>query len=206
MINLLSEISNFRNWANEQAQDYGEWECDYEFWENIHISFDQFLSEKHNITSYLSDITYIIARDNECEILIKKLLAYPELFGTLCEYSVETTEYDAMWQCAKYIIKTGINYNYMENILVNFYNVANEYVKRLALLSLSEIKSNRTEELCKISWETKHQYQRIAVLWALYNVSSNELDDFLNEAKNDRREFLLSNREEIIKRLAQRGV
>jgi len=121
---LFIEIEKFDQWAQSQyniPQDDigGEWECNYEQWNNIYTVFEDFLHEtepSHWSHKEKERLLYIIARDNE----IGRLAA------TLPEQ---------------------------------------------ALI----------------------EYQRIAVLYALKEINSKQLDKYIRLAKQDGRRYLVEN-------------
>lgn len=82
-------------------------------------------------------------------------------------------------------------------LLIHFAYDADEYVSRRALIALGKLKSERTEQLAERAWQTGHEYQRIAALWALKDVGSSKLGDYLLQAEEDGREYVVRNAIEI---------
>ena len=103
---------------------------------------------------------------------------------------------DAKWQLAVRI--AGItDRQQAEKLLVQLVQDDNEYVSRRALMSLAEIASDKTEHYCRIAWEKEvdemQEYQRIAVLHALFRIQSGLLPHYLQLATKDGRKHLISN-------------
>src|SRR5688500_63343 len=101
MHRIFTEIEKFNLWAiqySDQAQDErsGEWECSYDYWQDIYDQFSDFL-ENIPVKNWTSDIKdkllYIIARDNEMEILSDML--HGKALIDLAEHSLQHGSRDA---------------------------------------------------------------------------------------------------------------
>ena len=87
MVNSFhEEVERFRVWASNYPLEErsGEWECDYEAWRELNRSFIAYLdshSPDGGINEAISDLVYVIARDNEMEELISELAERPQWFS-----------------------------------------------------------------------------------------------------------------------------
>ena len=106
MEELLRTINEFRAWqaarfpGRNPREISGEWETWYEGWSEINTAFRKVLQETEPEATdkhLLDEMIYIIARDNECELLMEDLIEYPEWFSALCQHSLSTEEADAKW-------------------------------------------------------------------------------------------------------------
>ena len=191
MENLIKEINKFRNYANKNKSNYGEWEMYYNNWDNIYTSFINVLKNEEPTKKYVYDMIYIIARDNECEYIIEELTEYKYWFELLCKYSLKTNEYNAKWQFAHYLSEYVEKYNcneFAKESIIKFLEDKNEYVSRRALLVLHKILPEKIENYANIFWYSNinnelKQYQIMAILEALYNIKSPIIFEYIEKAK-----------------------
>ncbi len=201
---MLAAIRKFREWAKviPVASRSGEWECDYPNWTEIYSHFEDFLKFKdfHSwTTEEISEILYIIGRDNECGILA-------ELAGTeiarlkwLLQKCLKSIESAAKWQL---IIEAGElpEWNHdLEELVYRLYFDKDYYVQRRALMELAKKKSKYTLELAEYSWATGDEYQRISVLQALHDIDFEGISTFLNVALKSDKKYLVLAAERITK-------
>lgn len=196
------EVEKFRSWASRYPEDTrsGEWECDYGEWPSLNSAFLNFIESKSPAElseTEITDLLYIIARDNEIEDLIEAVALKRELFVLLLSHVIDSAENDAKWQFAVAIGQNTLNQNLAEDALLKLVNDAHEYTSRMALRSLGKIGSSKTETLCKRAWETNHEYQRIMALWVLKEIDSEELQKYLELALFDGRKYIVQNAIEI---------
>lgn len=199
---LNREVGNFRNWASNYpvAERSGEWECDYPDWAAITTEFIRFIEQtdcNHWSDSEIQDVLFILARDNESEILIDELSKHRKCFFFLLKEAVGCDEPDAKWQFADRLGNVDYKFDDVEPFLVLFLKDSNEYVRRRALLALARIGSTQTEAWAEVAWNTGDEYQRIAALHSLHMIGSNRLEHFIALARQDGREFLLKNAAEL---------
>jgi hypothetical protein len=199
---LKREIEKFRDWASNYpvAERSGEWECDYPDWAAIKTQFKRFIEQtdcNRWSAPEIQSVLYIIARDNECEILIDELVERRECFFSLVKAAVKCDEPEAKWQFASRLGDAEHGLDDIESYLVKFLQDSHEYVRRRALLALAQTGSTQTEAWAEIAWNTGDEYQRIAALHALRMVSSSRLNDFIASAKQDGRRTLVMNAEEL---------
>ena len=80
-----------------------------------------------------------------------------------------------------------------EKLLTKMNEGDDEFVSRMALLALANLGSALTEPAALRAWKTNDEYQRIAVLWAMYRIKSANLPKYIEAAKKDGREHLMAN-------------
>lgn len=145
---LVGTINDFRCWQLKRFSDLpvsqmnGEWENEYDDWGKIYQSFRNVLSSVDPglaNDALLDEMIYVIARDNECEILIDELIQYPRWFEVLCKRSLQTGEADAKWQFADRLPQCECRPEVMDMIWA-FANDSHEYVRRRARARISEMK------------------------------------------------------------------
>jgi hypothetical protein len=96
---LLLEIEKFRNWAKTLDKSFGEWETEYLHWDRIYHFVNKLIEdipvEKWS-SDLLNEFLYILARDNECEIIIDTLIENPTRLLSIAKHSVffQTTMQD----------------------------------------------------------------------------------------------------------------
>jgi len=193
-------VNDFWEWSKSQKHEY-EWETEYDNWTTIHTIFSELIETTG--PSYWSQRTihnllYIIARDNECEILINKLCERPKSLLFLAQEGLFYPDLDVRWQLAHYLIKISEHYSEAEEIILKFTNDRDEYVRRRAMLALGYIKSQYAEEKAIIAWNTNLEYQRIAALEVLYQIKSKKLEHYLKLALHSEFEYVRSNAERIM--------
>ena len=200
---LFTEINKFDQWAQLQynvSQDEigGEWECNYEHWDNIYNAFENFigLTNPNEWSDKEKDrLLYIIARDNETERLVAVL---PEqALIVLAQYAIEHGHRDDKWQLAINLHKLS-NKQQSETLLEKLVNDEDEYVSRRALMELAKVQSAKVEDYADLFWNRNKygdmdEYQRIAVLYALKTINSEQLDKYIRLAKQDGRQYLVEN-------------
>ncbi|WP_316569156.1 HEAT repeat domain-containing protein [Neobacillus sp. YIM B06451] len=135
MIELLSEIERFRNWAATADKSFGEWETEYPDWEKIYLFVNRLIKEtpveKWN-KGLLNEFLYILARDNECEIIIDALIENPKQFLYIAKQAVRFPDPDARWQIAYGLGEIHVNNEEKQTLLKQFLHDEDEYVRRRA--------------------------------------------------------------------------
>ena len=133
----------------------------------------------------------MIARDNESCSLIYEIEKQKERLFALAKFAIKRDEPDASWQIAWRLGEIKDRFDNVEAYLLEFLNDNDEYVRRIALTSLAQIGSPKTEAWAEIAWKTGDEYQRMTALDALHKVSSSRLGDFIVLAKQDGRKYLV---------------
>lgn len=156
----------------------------------------------------LDDILFGIARDNEAERIVGKLIDRPEWFSLLCRRSLTTDYVNAKWQFAKWL-KDYKGKDNLHQLIYEFLNVDDEYTQRLALESLAYIYPDKAEKYAiDFWWRDKYknndydeEYQKIMVLHVLRIIHSTELEKYLDLADKTEYYYLKENSEEIRREL-----
>ena len=203
---LFLEIDKFEAWAKvmlvEPSKISAEWETDYLEWSALDEQFKDFIgtvpSSSWN-TDELNRLTYIIARDNECEQLIGSLP--DDALVALAEFAMAHGEHDAKWQLADALPRIHDKQK-ASALIEGFVNDPEEYVNRRALMALGKVDGKKAELYCKAHWDRNlygdvGEYQRMAVLSTLKEIGSPLLAHYLDLAKTDGRPYLVNLAREI---------
>ena len=196
---LSTEATLFRNWARDYIGAHGahgEWECDYPEWNRVYEVFDEYLRAvdvARASTLVIGDLLYLLARDNECENIARKIaeLQPPDRLLFLAEQSSALGEANARWQLAVQLgalSLSGAEHARIECILLAFMRDEDEYVRRRSLQALASQRSAAVESLALAAWNEIHdsqQWTRMNVLEVLRQVSSTRLPELLKEAASD---------------------
>ncbi len=204
---LFAEIDKFDLWAQSQfdiPQDDigGEWECNYDHWQVIYKSFEEFLNvtNPNKLTSIEKDrLLYIIARDNEMENLSS--LLDEQFLIVLSEHSIKNGHRDDKWQLAIQLYKL-IDKEKALSLLEKFVNDEEEYVNRRSLMELAKLKSDNVEYYAEKFWKRNKYadmevYQKIAVLHSLNMINSKLLNNYIKLAKDSGQTYLIQNANQI---------
>jgi hypothetical protein len=194
---LAETVSAFRSWADSLPveQRVGEWECDYQQWPAITSAFTAFLDSclpQRWDASIYELLLYILARDNEMEILKEELIARPTHLLALTREALDSVEQDARWQLADALGRVELIAGEVEPLLEHLFYDEFEYVSRRALLALARRRSKLAEPLAVRAWSTEHEYQRMAALEALAACDSPLLSSHLDLALRDGRQHLVN--------------
>ncbi|EIG63868.1 hypothetical protein [Bradyrhizobium sp. WSM1253] len=192
---LAETVSAFRSWADSLPvqQRVREWECNYQQWPAITSAFTAFLDSclpQRWDASVYKLLLYILARDNEMEILKKELIAKPTHLLALTRIALDSGEQDARWQLADALGSAELIAGEVEPLLGRLFCDENEYVSRRALLALARRRSKLAEPLAVRAWATEHEYQRMAALEVFAACDSPLLSSYLDLALRDGRQHL----------------
>lgn len=194
---LEREIARFRAWADAYpiAERGGEWECDYRAWQDIYHAFAAFVATPCQQWSEASivQLLYIIARDNDNQILARTLGQHPENLLYLAERAGTQREPDATWQLAVELGRLPAAYwPRVEPLLLAYLRDPDEYVRRRVLSVLADGGSAHVREFIQPMWESGDEYQRMTALYALWKTASPVLPHYLALAKADGRPHLVN--------------
>ncbi|PSL40977.1 hypothetical protein B0H99_103109 [Planomicrobium soli] len=135
MHNLLLEIELFRNWAKKGDKSFGEWEIEYFHWDRIYHYINMLIVatpvQKWN-SNLLNEFLYILARDNECEIILEALIDIPNQLLSIAEHSLFFPDHNARWQVAYGLGEIDGNNQEIKTFLTHFLLDECEYVRRRA--------------------------------------------------------------------------
>lgn len=196
MATLMEQVARFKEWALPYPAEprFGEWECNYPRWGELHAAVSSFLRERSWETwsaGELAALLYTIARDNEGQQIatwVREL--HPTLLIPLATAALENGEPDAKWQLAEALGRLEPRGAEAERLLLLFARDEAEYVRRKALQALARMGSPATEELALAAWHRPDENQpwaRMMVLWCLHHVGSARLPALLDEAERDER-------------------
>jgi hypothetical protein len=186
-------VANFRAWANNleiaQTDRGGEWECDYEAWDEIYRTWAALLAfapVRRWSTATTADGIYAIARDNESQFLAKAVTACGvDALLYLAQAALSRDEPDARWQLAVELGSVGVATGGSDAcatpvvaMLLRLIDDENEYVRRRALQSLARVAPQLVEPLALREWDSAPDsmpWTRMNVLAVLSTAKSPQL-------------------------------
>ena len=192
---LVEEIALFRNWAVPQLSDgeYSCWEAGYSYWPQVKSAFGAFLQQRlfqEWDSGTISELLYIIARDNDSPSLAHAVAEEPERLLFLTRAALKSSEYDAKWQFAVELGDLDRRKHPAEPLLLALFQDEDEYVRRQALMALGRMRSPLAEGLVGAAWETGDEYQRMAALQVMRDLNSPQLTGYFDEAERDSSQYL----------------
>ena len=208
---LLEQAIKFHQWQEatypgKTAEEIGgEWEVDYPYWNDTYSAFCHVLTQMDAETAdsvLLDEMVYLIARDNEAEGFIQETISHPQWFECLCRRAAASNESEAKWQFAAYLPECPCSQE-VKDMILDFAKDPNEYVSRRALLAMPALRPDCVEKFAPLFWERNcyslelQEYQRIAVLVSLDTIHSGLLPQYLEQAKQDGRRYLLEHAKRI---------
>mgnify|MGYP000659324469 CR=1 FL=1 len=208
---LLEQARKFHQWqeitypGKTTEEIGGAWEVDYPAWNDIFDAFCHVLTQMDAETAdsvLLDEMVYLIARANEAEGFIQETTSHPKWFECLCRRAAASNESEAKWQFAAYLPKCSCSQE-VRDIILDFAKDPNEYVSRRALLEMPALRPDCVEQFAPLFWERNcyslelQEYQRIAVLVSLDAIHSVMLPQYLEQAKQDGRSYLLEHAKRI---------
>jgi hypothetical protein len=180
---LAEALHRFRTWAaNGHEGSYGEWECDYDHWQEIYGALGRALDETQ-LQATIEDILYALARDHEIEEIRCCLTARADVLMWLAPAALVSPERDARWQIAVSLGEVGSPAAL--NLLRRFVDDSDEYVRRRALMAHA---SHRPREAEPIAWawlSSTEPYSRLAALHVLRDIQSSRLSDAIQMLRDD---------------------
>lgn len=194
---LTVEVGRFRTWADgyPAARRSGEWECDYEAWPALYDAVLGFVARQPFEAwseADLRDVLYAIARDNETQHLAREIRErHPELLPPLVRAAMAQGERDDRWQLAVELGHAGGAD--AEALLLELAADPHEYVRRMALQSLTHLRSPAAERLALEAWHRPgpdQEWARMMALWSLNELESPRLASLLEDAERDERQYL----------------
>ena len=208
---LLEQAIKFHQWqeatypGKTSEELGGEWEVDYPYWNDTYSAFCHVLTQMDAETAdsvLLDEMVYLIARANEAEGLIQETTSHPKWFECLCRRAAASNESEAKWQFAAYLPECPCSQE-VKDMILNFAKDPNEYVSRRALLAMPALRPDCVDQFAPLFWERNcyslelQEYQRIAVLVSLDTIHSGLLPQYLEQAKQDGRRYLLEHAKRI---------
>ena len=208
---LLEQVGKFHQWqeitypGKTTEEIGGAWEVDYPAWNDIFDAFCHVLTQMDAEMAdsiLLDEMVYLIARANEAEGFIQETTSHPKWFECLCRRAAASNESEAKWQFAAYLPECSCSQE-VRDIILDFAKDPNEYVSRRALLAMPALRPDCVEQFAPLFWERNcyspelQEYQRIAVLVSLDAIHSDLLPQYLEQAKQDGRSYLLEHAKRI---------
>lgn len=212
---LYKEIELFKKWANKhysecnEEHDNGEWEL------GVNSHYDEMVSAAREVITsidfedadenLIDAMLFVVARDNESEILADELLKHEGWFSLLATRSLDSKYINARWQFAKRVGEVDC----CKKLVYEFIKSDDEYTSRMALQTMADISPDKAEENAVLFWNRgkyeegsyEDEYQKIMVLHVLYKIKSEKLEEYLDKAMLSSYEHLKNNAEEIRKLL-----
>ncbi len=191
---LANQVARFKEWAPSHEGTYGEWECDYQCWDELWAAAEESMKccayEPPDIETS-SDLLYAIARDNEIERLRRELVQYPELLRHLARFGVDSSEWAAKWQIVVSVAEAQLPD--AAELIRPYLADSDEYVRRRSLLAIAPFSPVEAEEIAKAWMDEDYEYSRIAGLHVLDMVNSEFLSFYLERHANDLSQYVRSN-------------
>ena len=215
---LYREIKAFTLWADnnfpmwDEEHDNGEWEI------GTDNHFDEMVSAAGEVISntdfadadegLIDAMLFVVARDNESEILADELLKHEGWFTLLAKSSLGSKYVNAQWQFAKRIGEI----EECKTLVYDFIKSDHEYTSRMALDTMADIYQDKAEEYAVLFWDRgkypegsyEDEYQKIMTLHVLHRIGSMRLEEYLDKAMLTSYKYLKENAEEIRKQKVSR--
>jgi hypothetical protein len=183
---LAEALQKFRAWAADGHEgSYGEWECDYKYWQEIWGSFDAAIDELSPLSPSgdVANILYALARDNEIEDLRQRLTLRIDSLLLLAQAAISCPEADARWQIAVSLGEVGNDEAI--KLLRQFVQDPDEYVRRRALLAYAPHCPLDAEPIAWKWISYAEPYSRLAALHVLRDIQSPRLPTALQILRED---------------------
>lgn len=206
--NLMQQFhcqrEDLQYWMEKDVRAYvGEYL--YPEWEAVEEGFTEILQtvDPDDWTPELEqDMLYVLARDNQREELLERLIQFPRALQRLAFAGVNYPDYEARWQLAHGVGQVEASPAACETLLCHWATRdKEEYVRRRALLALSYRPYASAEPLALAAWSSGHKYQRIAALAVLERIQSPHLPRILEEAHLDPRDSVRGKAQRLMRRL-----
>jgi HEAT repeat protein len=180
---LEAEIGNFRTWAATVQHRSGEWEFYYPNWDKIYRAIENCLATEPLTTQRVKLLLYILARDNEGEIILDLLSENLQIGYQIAQQGLNYPDSDARWQIAVLLGQIGSSEAVI--LLRKMTNDVDEYVRRRALLAIRDIDKSFAEQVA-ITWLTsEHDSSRMVALDTLKVLGSDHLSEAMELLEND---------------------
>lgn len=213
MEELYREIEIFSKWAEtnypewSENNDNGEWEMGlnshyYEMCDAAVNVINEYESNKADEKT-IDSLLFVVARDNECEIIVEKLTLHKDWYELLAKKSIGSKYVNAEWQFAKHL---GECKECDQNLIFAFIESDYEYTSRMALNTMAELKPECAEEYAIRFWNRgkypegsyEDEYQKIMALTVLAKIKSKKVNEYLDKARILNYKWLIENAEKIV--------
>lgn len=159
---------------------------DYRDWHDLHTSALHYVDANEEGSSAeegLLDLLYVLARDNEAEVIRQALVGAPVLLEQLAILAIDTAEADAKWQIAVSIAEAKPAN--ASALMRPFLEDESEYVRRRTLLAFASIAPGEAEVLALRHLDDPFEYTRLAALEVLSEVNYELLDQVIKRLMSD---------------------
>lgn len=190
-LELKTEVVKFKQWQPPHEQRNGEWECDYDQWDDLWAAAKSavFRFKDGDIPDDVAnDLLFAIARDNETELIREHLIEFPLLLSKLAKHVIPSQDQDAKWQIAVSVSEAKL-YN-AADLIRPFLFDEYEYVRRRSLMAIAPFSPSEAEEIAIANLREKNEYTRIAALHVLHMVDSPKLKECLESHESDPSEYV----------------
>ncbi len=192
---LQQELEKYKQWRSSHPfpAEYEGW------WTGLYDAAFAFVASSRPdewTSGEVSNLLFLISHDVS-DLIAEQLAKEPNKLLAIAQESLKCNDSDAKWPIVAELGSLLAQKCDAEPMLIAFANDDNEYVSRIALLSLASLKSDSTEFFAERAWKTGELYQRIAALSALKTVSSPKLQEYLEKAYEDGREYVVQNARKI---------
>ena len=199
-----AEVRDLRRWVDETAEIEklsAEWQAYYPRWVEVNEALGALLAAQP-VGTWTADqvrgVLYAIARDSEDQTLAETVGRSAEALFVITAAAIESGESASRWQLAIELGNAGSNRDKAISLLLGLVDDSDEYVSRMALVSLGDLRANDAERLAERAWDSGLLYQRIVALSVLGVIESPALPRYLRLADDDGRE--------LVHRAAERAV
>lgn len=167
-----------------------EWESEFPAWGEVYAAARTIVSVRPAASWSavdVDDMLFAIARDNEEEAVADVCGAVPAILLMLADAAVDRGEQDARWQIAAQLGNHAEHRTQAVALLLRLICDDDEYVRRRALLAVGALRADEAEGCAERAWASGEEYQRIAALQVLVDLTSSRLAHYLRLAEDDGR-------------------
>jgi len=183
MLSLSDEVAAFRKWADATPHGDSLWELDYQNWPDLLAASEASLLNDELTEEQVDLLLFVLARDNEAQQLQEALGNNPRSALILSRAAISRGEAEARWQIADYLgSQPGEEAREIQRL---FLADADEYVRRRALLAMTEQDPRLAETTALIWLGAEHEYSRLAALSVLQQVQSSQLQGAIERLRED---------------------
>lgn len=191
MTTLRHKIDRFREWAPPADRRGGEWEFSYEHWDQLWSAaistIDQHAGRELS-SDVAEDLLYVLARDNEAEMIRDHLVETPDVLSALALYATKSSDADAKWQIAVSVAEA--NLPDAAELIRPFLSDDDEYVRRRSLIAFAPFAPREAEEIALQDLSADYEYTRMVALHVLNTIDSSHLASALDALEDDPSELV----------------
>ena len=180
------EVQRFRDRADSNPKQYGEWECDYPYWNALRAATFRVIDSYRNgvlPSNVAPALLYVLARDNETEHVCNEIAKHPELLCSLARLALSCDDPDAKWQLAVAVGESQLSDAAL--LLHPYLGDADEYVRRRTLMVYAIHSPVDAERIALARLDDEFEYTRMSTLTALHAAGSSSLHSALDRLADD---------------------